>query len=290
MKDFNVRLYTERLFGGVTAQNFFTGFQIFVDPSGKRQDRFERQFTVPSTVIRTESSDPSNPTPAPAPATPAPTAPPAPARPSPAQPGAAPANSSAGSRPPRIVPRGTPSVFGIATHAPRVVFVVDVSGSMYETVPGGGTRLSAALDQVAGAVEDLEPGREFNIVLFAGSTLWFAGRPVPADEDVKHAALQFLRDDHDLDGVTDLGAGIVDALSQQPGEIILVTDGLPNTRLDTLFAEVADTQERIGRPARIHAVGCCVSAGGGAEAFLQRLCAAHRGTYRAWKGTRLTRR
>jgi hypothetical protein len=54
MKDFSVRTYIPHLFGGVTPQNFVATIQYSALPINGKRRVVEKQFIVPSKVLRTQ--------------------------------------------------------------------------------------------------------------------------------------------------------------------------------------------------------------------------------------------
>ena len=75
--------------------------------------------------------------------------------------------------------RGTVKFFGIKVESHRVIFIIDISGSMLESMYGryvgkrGASRIDVAKQEVVQAIQNLEEGTLFNILAFSSSiTRW----------------------------------------------------------------------------------------------------------------------
>jgi hypothetical protein len=103
------------------------------------------------------------------------------------------------------------------------VFVLDISGSMYEAYAGS-TRLALARRLLAQRIESLADGTPFAIVVYGETTLR-SGPLARADDASRRIALDFLARDYDCGGGTDLPAGLARAQELRPGAIVVLTDG-----------------------------------------------------------------
>jgi hypothetical protein len=86
--------------------------------------------------------------------------------------------------------KGRTGFFGIDTKSKRIVYVIDISGSMNEKAGDEGeeTRADRAKEELRTAVRALEDGSLFNIVFFAADTrLWKKTMTLADDETRKHA-------------------------------------------------------------------------------------------------------
>jgi hypothetical protein len=282
VKDFQWKMYLPRIFGGVTVQNFFTGIKYAAEPENGRRPVAEKQFTVTSTLVKMRADGgmellPPAKEPVIAPVK-APTAPTAT--------GSEPASQKPAARP----KRGAARLFGIPARAQRVVFLLDVSGSMFERAPDGATRMQHARRHLAEVIENLPPGREFNVVLFAGGTQRFVPAPVPATDENKAAAVKFLDTLPDFEGSTDLSAGLNDALALAPGEVFVVTDGMPNTGQPVTVPDLDTVWDGTVPRTPIHTIGFFLERDGADEKFLRQLSEQTGGLYVGWRGERLSAR
>ncbi|MEZ5405206.1 MAG: VWA domain-containing protein [Verrucomicrobiia bacterium] len=123
-------------------------------------------------------------------------------------------------------------LFGITSEGFRFVYLLDVSGSMLETVDNGSTRLDYAKKEIKRAITQLPEEAEFNILLFADRVSSFSPQCLPATASIKKRAFNFLDRDTSLGGVTDIVGGLGMALQQWPDVIFLLTDGASNTSED----------------------------------------------------------
>ena len=116
-----------------------------------------------------------------------------------------------------------------------VVFLLDISGSMYEAYAGA-TRLALARKFIARQIEALPPGTPFAIALYGETTL-HNGPLIAANPATRNAAEQYLISDFDCGGGTNLSAGLETAERLHPASIVLVTDGDLNVANDKLMKD-----------------------------------------------------
>jgi hypothetical protein len=124
-----------------------------------------------------------------------------------------------------------------------VVFLLDISGSMYEAYAGA-TRLALARKFIRRQIEALPDGTPFAIALY-GETTRQSGPLVPASAETRRAAEQYLVEDVDCGGGTNLPAGFDTAQELRPSSIVLVSDGDLNISDEKLLEE---TRNILGQP------------------------------------------
>ena len=97
------------------------------------------------------------------------------------------------------VKQGEPLFFGIRIVSERVLFILDVSGSMAEPLRANTvsdspeTRMDVAKRELASAIDGLPDGAVFNIVPFSGAVMsWQDDGGVPASEDTRLDAQDWL--------------------------------------------------------------------------------------------------
>jgi hypothetical protein len=103
------------------------------------------------------------------------------------------------------------------------VFILDISGSMYEPYAGS-TRLALARRILAQKIAALPDGAPFAVVVYGERTLR-SGPLARANDSTRHYAVDFLNHDYDCGGGTDLPAGLATAQELHPGKMLVVTDG-----------------------------------------------------------------
>jgi hypothetical protein len=156
-----------------------------------------------------------------------------------------------------------------------VVYLLDISGSMYEAYAGA-TRLALARKFIYGQIENLPPGTPFAIALYGETTL-HSGPLVPANPATRTAAEQYLSTDFDCGGGTNLSAGLDTAEYLHPASIVLVTDGDLNVANDKLMK---DARRILGRPGpQLSVYGIAPRAGTGDEDLLENLVHQQAGSY-----------
>ena len=149
-----------------------------------------------------------------------------------------------------------PTFFDVEILSNRVVFVVDVSGSMqlWDKDASGGDggdwkkrkRIVRVQKQLTEVVEKLPESAYFNIIAYSDWTKRFEKKPVRATRKVKKNALEFIRGLRPS-GATFTDDALVEALAeQQVDTIVLLTDGVPSR----MGQKSRDLMESI--PERIH--------------------------------------
>lgn len=124
-----------------------------------------------------------------------------------------------------------------------VVFVLDISGSMYEPYAGV-TRLALARKFLDRQIAALPDGTPFAITLY-GETTRRSGPLVAASNVTRAAAQHYLAEDYDCGGGTNLPAGLDTAEELRPAGLVVVTDGDLNIANGKLMSEA---RRILGRP------------------------------------------
>jgi Mg-chelatase subunit ChlD len=104
-----------------------------------------------------------------------------------------------------------------------VVFLLDISGSMYEPCAGS-TRLMFARQALSQRIRALKDGTPFAITLYA-QIAHNSGPLVAASDATREAAVRFIMEDFDCGGGTNLPAGLASAQQLHAGHIVLASDG-----------------------------------------------------------------
>ena len=158
-----------------------------------------------------------------------------------------------------------------------VVFVLDISGSMYESYAGA-TRLALARKFLARQIAALPDGIPFAIT-FYGETTRRSGPLVAANRLTRLAAIHYLGEDYDLGGGTNLPAGLDTAEELRPAGIVIVTDGDLNIAEGKLMSEARRILGQPGPQLSIFAIA--PRRGTGDAELLQDLAHQQIGTYQA---------
>jgi hypothetical protein len=159
-----------------------------------------------------------------------------------------------------------------------VVFVLDISGSMYEAYAGA-TRLALARKFLDRQIAALPDGMPFAITLY-GETTHRSGPLVRASNATRDAAQRFLGEDFDCGGGTDLPAGLATAEDLHPAGVVIVTDGDLNIADDKLMSEA---RRILGHPGpQLAVVAIAPRRGTDAQELLRDLAHQQIGTYQAF--------
>ena len=160
-----------------------------------------------------------------------------------------------------------------------VVFILDVSGSMYEPYAGA-TRLAVAREALAERIRALKDGTPFAITLYAQRAL-ISGPLVAATDATRDAAIRFIQRDVDCGGGTNLPAGLTAAQQLHPGALVLASDGDLNISASNLVARASDILGEKERCARLEIIGIAPRTDTGDEVLLENLADQQGGTYAA---------
>ncbi|MDD5260875.1 MAG: VWA domain-containing protein [Methylacidiphilales bacterium] len=245
------------------------GFQLAnVDPKfleghfAKIESKGEKLYLVPTEILAAAPSVP-------------------PAAPDPPIPASQPFDEESPAAIEKILARGAGkklNFFGLHPAGQTVIFVIDVSGSMYEKT-GPVTRLKRTFDEIKQSVATLAPEQRFDIVLFASRVASMSEKPLPATQENKIRAIRFLNSDVDVGGTTDLGAGLSTALGMSPDIVLLLTDGEANTGSTTILAETRYLRRKFCPNVEIDAVGFYLETGSVPEKLLLSLTNETKGAY-----------
>jgi hypothetical protein len=130
----------------------------------------------------------------------------------------------------KIVPYATnSSYFGVRVHTDRVMFIVDLSGSMAFPWGQDTTRLDVARSELQEALKNLAPGTLFNIIAFSDKAKsWRRNEAIATPDTVKSALKWMERVFKEPRGGTYLYAALEKAFTENPriDTIFLLTDGL----------------------------------------------------------------
>jgi len=167
-----------------------------------------------------------------------------------------------------------------------VVFILDVSGSMYEPY-GGATRLAFAREDLSGRVRALPDGTPFAVVLYA-KTARASGPLVAANAATREAAVRFLMRDVNCDGGTNLPAGLVAARALNTGALVLATDGDLNISCSELMLQAREILGEAGTCPSMLILGIAPRPDTTSEHLLQDLAGLEGGTYTVEQGGDVT--
>ncbi len=160
-----------------------------------------------------------------------------------------------------------------------VVFVLDVSGSMYEPYAGA-TRLAFAREALARRILALPDGAPFAVILYAERSSR-SGPLVAASALTRDAAVRFIMQDADCGGGTNLPDGLAWAAQLHAGSIIVISDGDLNTSLDNLLTQTDPLLGPKSTGPALTVVGIAPRVETKDEMILQALASHRGGVYRA---------
>jgi len=158
-----------------------------------------------------------------------------------------------------------------------VVFILDVSGSMYEPYAGS-TRLACARQMLSDLILALKDGTPFAVTLYAESAC-SSGPLVSANNATRAAATRFIMRDVDCGGGTNLPAGLALARQLHTGSLVLVSDGDLNISELDLMTRAHDILGLSGLWPSLTVIGISPRPGTGADHLLQDLADQQGGSY-----------
>src|SRR5262249_28615335 len=116
--------------------------------------------------------------------------------------------------------RDVPRYYGMPITARRLIFVIDVSGSM------AGLKIMQAKKELMQAIQKLPPKTEFNMIAFSSKVHVWSPRLVEASDEAKKRALAYVYS-LPVGGETATYDALVVALEMRVESIYLLTDGEP---------------------------------------------------------------
>lgn len=163
-----------------------------------------------------------------------------------------------------------------------VVFMLDKSGSMYESV-GNVRRVELATQELRKLITQLDSRTKFNIVLYAEKIVTFQSDAIPASSEAKMLAMRFLQSDIACGGSTDFPAGYQVALAQKADTILLLTDGEFNAQDQQLLTQARNLRLKYNASAQLNVLGFFVRPNTNAGKLLSKLCTDNHGELQFWK-------
>ena len=163
--------------------------------------------------------------------------------------------------------------------ADGVVFILDISGSMYEPY-GGATRLALARQALCSQIRALKDGTPFAVTFYAQSAL-ASGPLVEASAATREAAVRFLMRVVDCGGGTNLPAGLACAQRLHPGAMVLASDGDLNISAYNLATRARVILGPEKHCPSLTVIGVAPRPTTGDERLLEGLAEQQGGTYRA---------
>lgn len=170
--------------------------------------------------------------------------------------------------------RGGPSYYGLPLYGSRLIFVIDVSGSMR------GGRLEAAKTELLKAIRELPDGVQFNVLAYSASVVPWKRELTHVSAATKEDAGRFV---YGL--VANANTASYDALEaalkSNADAIYFLTDGAPNGGKTSNPAEIVALISRANRLCRatINTIGIAE----GNSSFLKSLAERNFGVYRELK-------
>ena len=181
------------------------------------------------------------------------------------------------------LPAATPEAVLDPVPAPKLdgtkgaVFILDISGSMYEPYAGA-TRLTYARQALSARVRALPDGTPFAVVLYAKKAC-SSGPLVAANSATREAAVRFIMRDVDCDGGTNLPAGLVAARALNTGALVLATDGDLNISATSLMLQSREILGERGSSPSLLVIGIAPRPDTTADHLLHDLADLEGGTY-----------
>jgi len=158
-----------------------------------------------------------------------------------------------------------------------VVFVLDVSGSMYEPYAGS-TRLAFARQTLSRSIRALKDGTPFAVTVY-GETARNSGPLVSANDATREAAVRFIMQEIDCGGGTNLPAGLASAGELETGRMVLVSDGDLNISGIDLMTQARDILGPVGECPGLTVIGIGPRPNSEARQLLKGLADQQGGTY-----------
>jgi len=175
-----------------------------------------------------------------------------------------------------VARQGGSEYYGMSLYAQRMLFVIDVSGSM------AGQRLMAAKRELIQTIDGLSPDTQFNVIAYNSRVNPWQRRMTKAERNTKEAAGRWIMG---LEAATSTATydALEIALENDAEAIYLLTDGAPHGGKIDSPPEIVEAVTHLNRAKRmsIYTIGVGVSAAGQAfDQFLESLAKENWGAYR----------
>ena len=171
----------------------------------------------------------------------------------------------------RLKKRSKASFFGIKIISKRVIFIIDISGSMndplrtrYVNQSTGETRMSVAIRELQKSIDSLDRGALFNIIPFSSDfILWLDEGVAGSDQKTRDEAKEFAGKLGANGGTNIYGAVKAAFRDEQVDTIFILSDGEPSVgeELDPTVIRDHIAEWNKHRQIEIH----CVAVGGGLQ-------------------------
>jgi len=158
-----------------------------------------------------------------------------------------------------------------------MVFLLDISGSMYEPYAGS-TRLALARQALARRIHALKDGTPFAVAVYAQAGRR-SGPLVVANNATREAAVRFIMQDFDCGGGTNLAGGLAMVQELHAGQIVLASDGDLNTSPRDLLCNADRILDSENHAPALTIVGVGPRPSTNAESILQSLAEQEGGKY-----------
>ncbi|MES2307970.1 MAG: VWA domain-containing protein [Verrucomicrobiota bacterium] len=173
----------------------------------------------------------------------------------------------------KVAPSALPGVkiWDIQAPVKKVVFLIDVSGTMWNEIDGR-WGFQIAQDEVARSISAMPPEMSFNIVYYSDETSSMASALVPATHEYKELARRFLALKPNLSGATDFFKGLQGAFEQGPEAVFIFTDGemdVPRWKVPSRFDAL---REKTGPSIHLFGVGFFYEKNQECLDLLQKIC------------------
>ncbi|MBK6942269.1 MAG: HEAT repeat domain-containing protein [Planctomycetes bacterium] len=178
-----------------------------------------------------------------------------------------------------VEPRSSVKFYGLPVASDRVVFVLDLSGSMRELDRSGKPRLDTARAAFAAAVEALPPSARFSVVVFGDAATAWSKELVPASPAKVEDAIKFLARQQ-ARGKTNLFDGLRVAYGfDDVDTVVVLSDGAPSTGEFQYFQRIRHHVGRMNRTRGIAVSTVALAEKDDARAFLRELSEATGGVF-----------
>jgi hypothetical protein len=170
--------------------------------------------------------------------------------------------------------------YGLPLRAERLVFVLDISGSMQ------GVRIMAAKRELVKAIQGLPESVSFGVVVFSQTTNRWQHKLVQADKKMKRAAVEFVERQTPQSNTASYDA-LEAGLAYDTEAIFFLSDGAPTSGQIVAPADIiqAITKTNKTRRISIYTIGIAPGfSGSPTDAFLKGLSEQNRGKYRRVDG------
>lgn len=176
-------------------------------------------------------------------------------------------------------------IWSLQSPAKKVVFLIDISGTMWNEIDGKWC-FKIAQAEVEKSISVMPTEMEFNVIYYSDSVSVLSPQLLAANAENKERARRFLNSVPSMNGATDFMKGLKAAFEQKPEAIFLFTDGEMDLPKWKLPSQLDRLRESYHTKTVLFGIGFFYQKNQESLDLLQRLCFVSGGDYKTYESSR----